>query len=154
MKVKFPAFEGKCDPDAYMDWETKIEQIWSCHDFSEPRKVQLAALEFNGFALTWWDHIVKERQRNLDPPVQSWEQMKALLRTRFVPIHYTRDLHQRLENLKQGSMSVDETYNAMQSAMLKANVREDEESTIARYLRILNPTLSCEVKIYPCRSMI
>ena len=75
VKVKFPAFEGKCDPDAYMDWETKIEQIWSCHDFSEPRKVQLAALEFNGFALTWWDHIVKERQRNLDPPVQSWEQI-------------------------------------------------------------------------------
>ena len=31
VKVKFPAFEGKCDPDAYMDWETKIEQIGRAH---------------------------------------------------------------------------------------------------------------------------
>lgn len=51
IKVKIPSFEGKCDPDVYMEWETKIEQIWSCHNFAEHKKVQLAALEFNGYAL-------------------------------------------------------------------------------------------------------
>ena len=44
IKVKIPPFEGKCDPDAYMEWEEKIEQILMCHHFLEQRKVQLAAL--------------------------------------------------------------------------------------------------------------
>ena len=59
IKVKIPTFEGKCDPDIYMMWETKIEQIWSCHNFPEHKKVQLAALEFQEFALIWWDKLVR-----------------------------------------------------------------------------------------------
>ena len=73
IKVKIPVFDGKCDPDAYMMWETKIEQIWSCHNFPEHKKVQLAALEFHEFALIWWDKLVRERRLALDPPVATWE---------------------------------------------------------------------------------
>ncbi|XP_073525851.1 uncharacterized protein [Phyllobates terribilis] len=154
VKVKIPTFEGTSDADLYMEWETKVEQIWTCHNFPEKRKVQLATLEFKGFALAWWDNLVKERVRNLDPPVRTWEQMKVLLRNRFVPPYYTRELRQRLESLKQGSMSVEEAYNAMQHAMLKAGVREDEDATIARYLRILNYNISYEVDMYPCRTAV
>ena len=39
IKVKITSFEGKCDSDVYMVWETKIEQIWSCHNFPENKKV-------------------------------------------------------------------------------------------------------------------
>ena len=35
VKVKLPTFEGKCDPDLYMDWEKKMEQVWTCHNFLE-----------------------------------------------------------------------------------------------------------------------
>lgn len=153
IKVKIPSFEGKCDPDVYMEWETKIEQIWTCHNFAEHKKVQLAALEFNGYALIWWDNLVRERRRVHDPDVATWEQMKALMRARFVPQHHTRDLRQRLENLREGSMSAEETYNAMQVAMVKANVIEDKETTMARYLRILNSSLANEVDLYPYSSM-
>ena len=90
----------------------------------------------------------------MDGQVQTWEHMKALLRNRFIPPYYTRELSQRLENLKQGSMSVEEAYNAMQHAMLRANVREDEDSTIARYLRILNSNIAYEVDMYPCRTTV
>ena len=153
IKVKIPSFEGKCDPDVYMDWETKLEQIWNCHNFPEHKKVQLATLEFNGYALIWWDNLVKERRRALDPAVATWEQMKALMRARFVPQHHARELRQRLENLKQGSMSAEETYNAMQVAMVRANVDEDEETTMARYLRILNSQLANEVDMFPYATM-
>ena len=30
IKVKIPSFEGRCDPEVYLEWETKIEQIWNC----------------------------------------------------------------------------------------------------------------------------
>ena len=153
VKVKIPSFEGRCDPDVYMEWETKIEHIWSCHNFPETKKVQLAVLEFSGYALIWWDNLVKERRRNLDAPIASWEQMKALMRGRFIPQHYARELRQRLESLKQGSMSVEETYNAMQVAMVRANVVEDNEATMARFLRILHPSLSNEVDLYPYSTM-
>ena len=154
VKVKIPTFEGKCDPDAYLEWETKIEQIWTCHNFPEQRKVQLAALEFQGYAMIWWDTLVKDRRRNLDPDVATWAQMKAIMRARFVPIHFTRELHQRLANLRQGNMSAEETFNAMQVAMVKANVREDEEATTQRYLRILNTNLANEVDMYPYSNMV
>ena len=151
--MKIPSFEGKCDPDVYMVWETKIEQFWSCHNFPEHKKVQLAALEFNEYALIWWDNMFKERGRTLDALVATWEQMKALMRARFVPQHYTRELRQRIENLRQGSMSAEETYNTMQVAMVRANVTEDEETTIVRYLCILNSTLANEVDLFPYGTM-
>ena len=92
VKIKIPSFEGKCDADAYIEWETKVEQIWSCHNFPEERKVQLAALEFNDYALAWWSTLVKNRARALDPPVRTWAQMRALMRTRFIPPHHNREL--------------------------------------------------------------
>ena len=59
MQVKIPTFEGRSDADVYIEWETKIEQIWACHNFPEERKVQLAALEFSGYALAWWTTVLK-----------------------------------------------------------------------------------------------
>ena len=46
-------------------------------------------------------------------------------------------------------MSAEETFNSMQMAMMKAEVRKDDEATMARYLRILNPSLAHEVDLYP-----
>ena len=51
-------------------------------------------------------------------------------------------------------MSAEEAYNAMQVAMIKANVREDDEATNARYLRVLNSSFSIEVEMYPYNTPI
>ena len=70
-----------------------------------------------------------------------------------MPQHYKRELRQRLENLRQGSMIAEETYNAMQVAMVRANVMEDEETTMARYLRVLNYSLSTDVDMFSYSTM-
>ena len=54
----------------------------------------MATLEFTGFAIVWWDSVNRERMRALDKPVASWEQMKALMRARFLPQYYERELRQ------------------------------------------------------------
>ncbi|KAL4384474.1 hypothetical protein GQ457_15G018840 [Hibiscus cannabinus] len=64
--------------------------------------------------------------------------MKALMRKRFVPTHYHRDLFQRLQSLTQGNRSVEDYYKDMQIAMIRANVEEDREATMARFLAVLN----------------
>jgi hypothetical protein len=60
--------------------------------------------------------------------------MKIVMRKRFVPSHYYRDLCRKLQTLTQGSMSVEDYYTEMEIAMIKANVEEDREATMARFI--------------------
>ncbi|KAL5540185.1 hypothetical protein UlMin_043734 [Ulmus minor] len=138
IKIKIPSFQGKNDPEAYLEWETKMEMVFDCHNYSEIKKVKLAAIEFTDYAIVWWDQLLINRRRNREPPVDTWEEMKMLMRKRFVPSHYYRGLYQKLQRLIQGSKSVDEYYKEMEVAMIRANVEEDREATMARFLHGLN----------------
>jgi len=40
---------------------------------------------------------VISRRRSGERPVSSWEEMKVLMRRRFVPHHYYRDLYLKLQ---------------------------------------------------------
>jgi hypothetical protein len=64
--------------------------------------------------------------------------MKVLMRRRFVPNHYYRDLYLKLQGLNQGYKTVDEYHKEMEIAMIRANVVEDREATMARFLNGLN----------------
>ena len=46
VKLNVPPFKGRSDPDAYLDWEMKIQHAFSCNDYPEEQKVKLAAAEF------------------------------------------------------------------------------------------------------------
>ncbi|XP_040998254.1 uncharacterized protein LOC121244313 [Juglans microcarpa x Juglans regia] len=138
IKIKIPSFQGKNDPEVYLEWETKMEMVFDCHNYSEIKKVKLAAIEFTDYVIVWWDQLLINRRRNREPPVDTWEEMKMLIRKRFVPSHYYRGLYQKLQRLIQGSKSVDEYYKEMEIAMIRANVEEDWEATMARFLHCLN----------------
>jgi len=47
--------------------------------------VQVAALKFKDYALVWWDQTIKERSRYGDPPFETWEEMKRMMRRRSAP---------------------------------------------------------------------
>ena len=55
VKLNVPPFKGRSDPDTYLDWEMKIEHVFSCNDYTEEQKVKLAAAEFSDYALFWWN---------------------------------------------------------------------------------------------------
>ena len=44
IKIKIPSFQGRNDPEAYLEWEKKIELIFDCHNYSEEKKVKLAVV--------------------------------------------------------------------------------------------------------------
>ncbi|RDX80635.1 hypothetical protein CR513_38795, partial [Mucuna pruriens] len=56
------------------------------------------------------------------------------MRRRFVPSHYHRDLHKKLQSLTQDSMSVEDYYKEKEIAMIRANVEEDCDVTMARLI--------------------
>ena len=51
----------------------------------------------------------------------------VMMRRRFVPSSYQRDLRNRLQNLKQGSKPVDDYFKEMELLFVRSGIREDEE---------------------------
>ena len=91
--MTIPAFQGKNDPELYLEWERKVEHMFDCHNYSEEKKVKLVVVEFIDYASIWWDQLVTSRCRNGERPISIWEEMKTAMRIKFVPSHYHRDLH-------------------------------------------------------------
>ncbi|XP_070047293.1 uncharacterized protein [Nicotiana tomentosiformis] len=126
IKMKIPSFKGTTDPDLYLDWERKVEAIFDCHNYSEGKKVKLAIVEFSNYAAIWWKKLIRDRLQEGQAPIATWTEMKRVMRKRFIPSHFQREIQQRLQTLKQGSMSVDEYFKAMDMAMIQANCMEEE----------------------------
>jgi hypothetical protein len=128
-----------------LKWEKKVDWIFDCHSYYEQKKVKLVIIEFTEYALIWWDQIVISRRRNGELPVQTWGEMKVLMRRRFVPNHYYKDLYLKLQGLNQGYKTVDEYHKEI--AMIRANVVEDREATMATILNGLNQDIANVVEL-------
>ena len=87
------------------------------------------------------------RRRNRERPIETWDEMKSLMRKHFVPNHYYRDLYQKLQRLTQGSRSVEDYYKEIEIAMIRANVEEDREATMTRFLNGLNREIADKVEL-------
>ena len=96
IKMKIPSFQGKNDPKVYLECEKKVDLIFECHNYSEEKNVKLAIIEFTNYAIIWWDQLVMNRRRNHERLIETWEEMKATMKRRFVLSHYYRDLYQKL----------------------------------------------------------
>jgi hypothetical protein len=64
IKLKIPNFQDKSDPEAYLEWEKKVDWNFDCHNYSKQKNVKLVVIEFTEYALIWWDHIVINRWGN------------------------------------------------------------------------------------------
>ncbi|GKV13414.1 hypothetical protein SLEP1_g24421 [Rubroshorea leprosula] len=128
IKMKIPLFQGKNDPNVYLEWEKKVELVFDCHKYSEEKKVKLAAVEFTNYIVVWWDRLVLSRRRNRERLVDTWEEMKAV-------------------GLTQGSKSIEDYHKEMEIAMVRANVEEDREATMAQFLHGLNHDIANVVEL-------
>ena len=108
IKLHVPKFAGKEEPNAYFDWEEQCDQIFCIHNLADPKRVNLACVEFSGYALTWWNQLQENQLLLGRDHIDTWEEMKQAMRRRFVPSQYQRDLRNRLQRLSQGTRMVDE----------------------------------------------
>ncbi|PON72857.1 hypothetical protein PanWU01x14_063260 [Parasponia andersonii] len=51
IKMKIPFFQGKNDPEAYLEWEKKVELVFDYHNYSKIKKVKLVTIEFFDYAI-------------------------------------------------------------------------------------------------------
>ena len=147
IKLKILAFKGKTDPEAYLEWERKVEMIFDIYRYLKEKKVKLVVLEFTDYAMVWGKRLVVERRRNRERPVRTWEELKTIMKKRYIPKHYYRELFNRLQMITQGNESVEEYHKELEMAMTRANVNKHEEATMSRYFNGLNRDIANVVEL-------
>ncbi|KAK1630852.1 hypothetical protein QYE76_005167 [Lolium multiflorum] len=153
-KFSIPKFEGGADVEEYLTWELKIEKLWSLHpNYSEDKKIKLASSEFDGYALRWWDSLVRNRDEDGAQPIRTWRAMKEVMTSRFVPTNYMRNIFDKLTLLRQGVKTVDEYYMEMEMLMQRGRVRESLEMTMQRFLNGLKYDVKGIVRHYTYTDM-
>jgi hypothetical protein len=83
-----------------------------------------------------------------------WAEMKREMRGRLVPKHYRPDLFDKLQNLRQENLSMEDYYREMEKAMIKANVFEDEKQSIACFMSDLHCNIQRIVEFQQHRNLI
>ena len=82
--------------EAMIPKSTSVNKIFRLHNYEEEKKIAMASLEFQDYVLIWWEQVLEHREARGDPPITTWDQMKDVMRARFVPTYYNRDLFKKL----------------------------------------------------------
>ena len=45
----------------------------------------MAAAEFTGYAINWYDQVVSHRRRTCERPIETWDEVTMMMRRWFVP---------------------------------------------------------------------
>ena len=136
--TKLP-FYGSTDPEEFLDWQEQMEIELEVQEFSETKKISRAILEFEDYALDWWKQYPHKRL------IKNWEDLKKAMRKEFVSRKYGLILLRRLENVKQGTKSVQVYYDKLYSSMHRANI-VDGIDTMSYFKRGLNPNIAAAVE--------
>jgi len=53
-KVEILEFEGKLDPEEFLDWLHTVERVFDYRDVSDDKRVKLVASRPRKYASLWW----------------------------------------------------------------------------------------------------
>ncbi|KAK9672010.1 hypothetical protein RND81_12G070000 [Saponaria officinalis] len=115
-------FDGKGDPIRLEAWVRSFDKIFATLNCPEDLKIAQATHYLTENADIWW---TENKDRLMAPRphvdggaevmrVMNWEEFKTSLRTEFFPEHLKRGKRTEFNNLKQGTLSVQEYYNQFQ----------------------------------------
>ncbi|PKI48211.1 hypothetical protein CRG98_031398 [Punica granatum] len=82
------------------------------------------------------------------PKITSWEKMKKKMKATFLPYNFQRIMYQRLQNLRQGSRSVDNYTNELYQLVARNELQETEDQLVARYIGGLRVQLQDMVNLF------
>ncbi|XP_010527672.1 PREDICTED: uncharacterized protein LOC104804981 [Tarenaya hassleriana] len=146
IKLQLPTFAGRVNPDAFLDWERRMDNIFECYEYSEYKKVQYAAAQLTDNALAWWDREVAERRRAHYEPISTWREMKLMMRRRYVPPHFHRELQKKYRSLVQGTKSVEDYFEEFEYLRNRLELDENEETVMAQFVDGLQERISRKVE--------
>lgn len=149
MKVDMPEFEGRMQPNEFLDWLHTVDRIFEYKEVPENQKVKLVAIKLKKYASLWWENLRRQRAHEGRSRIVTWEKMKKELKRKFLPDNFRQDNFLKFHNFKQQDLSVEDYTMEFDHLMLKCNVNESEEQIIARYLGGLKTKIANIVQLQP-----
>ena len=61
--VGIPEFEGRLDPNEFLEWLQAMERAFEFKEIPEDKKVKLVGLKLRSFACLWWTSLLAKRVR-------------------------------------------------------------------------------------------
>lgn len=110
--------------------------------------MKLVAIKLKKYASIWWEHLKKQRARDGKKQIQTWAKMKELRRN-FLPDNYRQGAFLKYHNFKQRDLSVVDYIAEFENLMMRCDVSEQEEQTIARFLGGLRREIENVVQLQP-----
>ena len=74
-KVEIQKFEGKLDPEEFLDQLHTVVRVFECKDIPDQKKVNLFALRIRKYAALWWTNLCAKRPLRDIPqtsPIHLW----------------------------------------------------------------------------------
>ncbi|KAK1414879.1 hypothetical protein QVD17_30640 [Tagetes erecta] len=135
LKVDIPEFDGvNLNPEGFIDWLTTVEEVFEFKEVQEDKRVSLIATRLRGRASAWWQKTKLTLSRLGKQKIVTCAKMKKCLRSAFLPHNFQRLMYQRLQNLKQGSKSVDDYTTEFYQLVARNDIQETEEQLVSRYI--------------------
>ncbi|CAA0819977.1 F-box associated ubiquitination effector family protein, partial [Striga hermonthica] len=101
----------------------------------EERRVALVATRFRGRAAIWWMNLCSLRHRQEKLSLSSWIKFREYVEREFVPFNYDSLVYQKLQNLRQGTRSVNEYTMEFHRLLTRVDLREMKNQLVSRYVR-------------------
>ncbi|KAF3655919.1 hypothetical protein FXO38_14450 [Capsicum annuum] len=101
-----------------------------------PSKEEIEDLVENervSYASTWWEIKRLQRARNDNFDSLDWDELKALMRERYVTERYKQEQLTKLYNLRQGDRSIEEYYDEFQNLILRLDILKPPNHCLARF---------------------
>ncbi|XP_010678245.1 uncharacterized protein LOC104893810 [Beta vulgaris subsp. vulgaris] len=140
--AELPAFDGDLDPEAYLEWEQRIERHFEHRNLSDGSRFSYAILKLTKYASLWYESTRTRRAREEKPPIDCWSSLKTKMRKRFVPRTYRQELFVRLTALRQATMSVELYIKEFERLHMACDIKEANEQKNARFLVGLNRSIA------------
>lgn len=107
-RSNIPEFHGTLNPEDFIDWLNTVEKILEFRQVPDNVRVSLVGTRFKGRTMAWWQQLKETRRQDNKPHINTWARLTKHMRRGFLPFNYERTLYNKLQNLRQGSRSVDE----------------------------------------------
>ncbi|GFS38272.1 RING/FYVE/PHD zinc finger superfamily protein [Actinidia rufa] len=88
-----PTFDGRPDPNAFIDWVHEMNRFFDWHKLSDDRKMRFAKLKLTSRAKFFWQSTEAQRRK----PITDWTEMIEVLSNKYI-LHSYQD---RLASMEQ-----------------------------------------------------
>jgi len=115
-RVEIPEFEGKLDPDEFIEWMHTVERVFEYKDVPNDTKVKLVALRLRKYTSLWWTNLCAKRLRCRKSKIRTWDKMKAKLKSRFLPPTYILGSYLQFYNLTKAASMLKKTHMSLRNS--------------------------------------